>query len=92
MAVTKVVTAGLTYLPYASLALVAYAVWRTALLSRLEPAAHIEPAHARWLVSTCIVILVLQSVCLSLVRGVDRAPDVARKTADVGDELRGFAS
>ena len=86
MAVTKVVSAGLTYLPYASLALVAYAVWRTALLSRLEPAAHIEPLHARWLVSTCIVILVLQSVCLSLVRGVDRAPDVARKTADVCDE------
>lgn len=86
MAVTKVVSAGLTYLPYASLALVAYAVWRTALLSRLEPAAHIEPVHARWLVSTCIVILVLQSVCLSLVRGVDRASDVASKTADVSDE------
>jgi hypothetical protein len=32
------------------------------------------------------VILVLQSVCLSLVRGVDRASGVARKTADVSDE------
>jgi hypothetical protein len=86
LAVTKVVTAGLTYLPYASLALVAYAVWRTALLSRLVPTAHIDASQARWLLSTCIVTLVLQSMCLSLVRGADREPDVGRKTADVGDE------
>jgi hypothetical protein len=83
LAVTKVVSAGLTYLPYASLALVAYAVWRTALISRLEPAAHIEPVHAGSLLAICIVVLVLQSVCLSLVRGVDRASDAGRETADV---------
>jgi hypothetical protein len=74
-AVTKVVSAGLVYLPYASLALVAYAVWRTALLSRLDPGAHIDPGHAKWLVVTCVVILVLQSMCLSLIRGADRAGD-----------------
>jgi hypothetical protein len=85
-AVTKVVSAGLVYLPYASLALVAYAVWRTALLSRLDPGAHIDPGHAKWLVVTCVVILVLQSMCLSLIRGADRASDVSLKTADASDE------
>lgn len=84
--VTKVVSAGLTYLPYASLALVAYAVWRTALISRLGSTAHIDPGHARLLLSTCVAILVLQSLCLSLNRGADRVPDVSRTTTDVSDE------
>jgi hypothetical protein len=86
LAVTKVVSAGLAYLPYASLALVAYAVWQTALLSRLEPGAHIDPGHARWLLLTCVVILVPQSVCLSLIRGADRPPEISREKANVGDE------
>jgi hypothetical protein len=85
-AVARVVSGGLAYLPYASLALVAYAVWRTALLSRLDPGAHIDPGHAEWLLWTCVVILVLQSLSLSLIRGVDRAPDVSLKTADGSDE------
>jgi hypothetical protein len=86
VAVTRVVSAGLTYLPYASLALVGWAVWHTALLSRLDPGAHIDSGRTRWLLFTCVVILVLQSSCLSLVRGADRAPDVGPMTAESDDQ------
>jgi hypothetical protein len=81
-ALKSVVSAGLSYLPYVSLTLVAWTVWRTALLSRLEPGAHIDSNRARWLIWTCVVILVLQSACLSLIRGADVRPDVHGEPAD----------
>jgi hypothetical protein len=72
---TRVVAAALTYLPYASLALVAYAVWRTAMLGRLQAGAHIGAGQAKVLVLVCTVVVVLQSASLSLARGEDRPPD-----------------
>jgi hypothetical protein len=81
-ALKSVVSAGLSYLPYVSLTLVAWTVWRTAFLSRLEPGAHIDANRARWLIWTCVVILVLQSACLSLIRGADVRPDFHGKPAD----------
>jgi hypothetical protein len=77
-----VVSAGLTYLPYVSLTLVAWTVWRTALLSRMEPGAHIDSDRAKWLIWTCVVILVLQSACLSLIRGADVRPDFHKEAVD----------
>jgi hypothetical protein len=71
----KVVSTALTYLPYASLALVAYAVWRTAMLGRLSVGAHIGAGQAKLLVLVCTVVLVLQSASLSFARGDDRPPD-----------------
>jgi hypothetical protein len=71
----RVVSAGLAYLPYASLALVAYAVWRTAMLGRLQAGAHIGAGQAKVLVLVCTVVVVLQSASLSLARGEDRAPN-----------------
>jgi hypothetical protein len=75
----------LVYLPYASLALVAYVVWRTAVLSRLQVGAHIGAGQAKLLVLVCTVVVVLQSVSLSLARGEDRAPDFHGQTG-VDDE------
>lgn len=83
---TSVVSAGLAYLPFASLTLVAYAVWRIALLSRLQPGAHIDAPQAKILLFMCVVVLVLQSVCLSLVRGEDRRPDFSGKARPEGDD------
>jgi hypothetical protein len=74
-ALTRVVSVALTYLPYASLALVAYAVWRTAMLGRLESTAHIGAGQAKALVLVCTVVVVLQSASLSFARGDDRQPD-----------------
>ena len=74
-ALSRVVSAALTYLPYASLALVAYAVWRTAMLGRLESAAHIGAGQAKVLVLVCTIVVVLQSASLSFARGDDRPPD-----------------
>jgi hypothetical protein len=71
----RVVTVALTYLPYASLALVAYAVWRTAMLGRLSVGAHIGAGQAKVLVLVCTVVIVLQSASLSFARGDDRPPD-----------------
>lgn len=84
-ALTRVVSAALTYLPYASLALVAYAVWRTALLGRLEAGAHIGAGQAKVLVLVCTVVVVLQSASLSFARGDDRPPDFHGRTG-VDDE------
>jgi hypothetical protein len=81
-ALRSVVSAGLTYLPYVSLTLVAWTVWRTALLSRMEPGAHIDSDRAKWLIWTCVVILVLQSACLSLIRGADVRPDFHKEAVD----------
>jgi hypothetical protein len=81
-ALRSVASAGLTYLPYLSLALVAWAVWLTALLSRMEPGAQIDFGHAEWLIWTSVVILVLQSACLSLIRGADARPDFHKQAAD----------
>ena len=81
-ALTSVVSAGLTYLPYVSLMLVAWAVWRTAQLSRLEPSSHVDSSRATWLIWTCVVVLVLQSACLSLIRGADARPGLHGKPAD----------
>jgi len=75
-------SAGLTYLPYLSLGLVAWTVWRTTVLSRLEPDAQIDSAHAVSLIWACVVILVLQSACLSLIRGADASPDFHKHPAD----------
>jgi hypothetical protein len=69
------VSTALTYLPYASLALVAYAVWRTAMLGRLSVGAHIGAGQAKVLVVVCTVVLVVQSASLSFARGEDRPPD-----------------
>jgi hypothetical protein len=69
----------------ASLALVAYVVWRTAVLSRLEPGAHIGAGQAKLLVLVCTVVVVLQSASLSLARGDDRPPDFHGQT-DVDEE------
>jgi hypothetical protein len=74
-ALTRVVSVALTYLPYASLALVAYAVWRTAILGRLQAGAHIGAGQAKVLVLVCTVVVVLQSASLSLARGEDSTPD-----------------
>jgi hypothetical protein len=74
-AMTRIVSGALIYLPYASLALVAYVVWRTAVLSRLAPGAHIGAGQAKLLVLVCTVVVVLQSASLSLARGDDRPPD-----------------
>jgi hypothetical protein len=81
-ALTRVVAGALTYLPYASLALVAYAVWRTALLGRLEAGAHIGAGQAKLLVLVCTVVVVLQSASLSLARGDDRPPDFQQSNVD----------
>jgi hypothetical protein len=78
----SVVSWGSTYLPYVSLLLVAWTVWRTAALSRMEPGAHIDSGHAEWLIWTSVVILVLQSACLSLIRGVDARPDLHKTPSD----------
>jgi hypothetical protein len=74
-ALARVVSTALTYLPYASLALVAYAVWRTAMLGRLQAGAHIGAGQAKVLVLVCTVVVVLQSASLSFARGDDRPPD-----------------
>jgi hypothetical protein len=81
-ALQRVVSAGTTYLPYLSLALVAWTVWRTAALSQMEPAAQINARNAEWLIWTCVVILVLQSACLSLIPAADARPDFHDQTAD----------
>ena len=81
-ALRSVVSAGLSYLPYVSLTLVAWTVWRTALLSRMQLGAHIDSDRARWLIWTCVVILVLQSACLSLIRGADVRPDFHKEAVD----------
>ena len=81
-ALGSVVSAGLTYLPYLSLALVAWTVWWTARLSRLEPGARIDSGHAVWLIWTCVVILVLQSACLSLIPAADARPNFDEQPAD----------
>jgi hypothetical protein len=73
----RVVSTALMYLPYASLALVAYAVWRTAMLGRLQIGAHIGADQAKVLVLICTLVVVLQSATLSLARGEDRRPDVS---------------
>ena len=77
-ALTRIVSVALTYLPYASLALVAYAVWRTAMLGRLQAGAHIGAGQAKVLVLVCTVVVVLQSASLSFARGDDRPPDFSR--------------
>jgi hypothetical protein len=79
-ALRSVVSAGLTYLPYLSLALVAWTIWRTAVLSQMEPGAEIDSRDAAWLIGVCVVILVLQSACLSLIRGADARPAFYRET------------
>jgi hypothetical protein len=81
-ALERMVSAGLTYLPYLSLALVAWTVWWTAQLSRQEPGAQIGSGRAVWLIWTCVVVLVLQSGCLSLIRGADARPDFHEQPAD----------
>jgi hypothetical protein len=81
-ALRRVVSAGSTYLPYLSLALVAWTVFRTAALSHMEPAAHIDSGSAAWLIWTCVVILVLQSACLSLIPAADARPDFHEQPAD----------
>ena len=80
-ALTRVVSAALTYLPYASFALVAYAVWRTAMLGRLQAGAHIGAGQAKVLVLVCTVVVVLQSASLSFARGDDRPPDFEPESA-----------
>jgi hypothetical protein len=77
-ALTRVVSAALTFLPYTSLGLVMYAVWRTAMLGRLSAGAHIGAGQAKVLVLVCTVVVVLQSASLSLARGDDRPPDFDR--------------
>jgi hypothetical protein len=74
-ALARIVSVGLTYLPYASLGLVGYAVWRTAMLGRLSAGAHIGAGQAKVLVLVCTVVVVLQSASLSFARGDDRPPD-----------------
>jgi hypothetical protein len=74
-ALTRVVSAALTFLPYTSLGLVMYAVWRTAMLGRLSVGAHIGAGQAKVLVLVCAVVVVLQSASLSFARGDDRRPD-----------------
>jgi hypothetical protein len=81
-ALTRLVSGALTYLPYASLTLVAYAVWRTAMLGRLEAGAHIGAGQAKVLVLVCTVVVVLQSASLSFVRGDDRPPDFQPQSHD----------
>jgi hypothetical protein len=85
-ALTRIVSGALIYLPYTSLALVGYVVWRTATLSRLEAGAHIGAGQAKLLVLICTVVVVLQSASLSLARGEDRAPDF-REQAEVDEEV-----
>jgi hypothetical protein len=80
---TRIVSGALIYLPYASLALVGYVVWRTATLSRLEAGAHIGAGQAKLLVLVCTVVVVLQSASLSLARGEDRAPDFREQATGV---------
>jgi hypothetical protein len=46
-ALARVVSVALTYLPYAGIGLVAYAVWRTAMLGRLSAGAHIGAGQAK---------------------------------------------
>jgi hypothetical protein len=82
---TRVVSGALTYLPYASLALVAYAVWRTAMLGRLEAGAHIGAGQAKVLVLVCTVVVVLQSASLSFTRGDDRRPDFKEEPSADGE-------
>jgi hypothetical protein len=84
-ALTSVVSGALIYLPYTSIALVGYVVWRTASLGRLEAGAHIGAGQAKFLVLVCTVVVVLQSVSLSLARGEDRPPDFG-EPAGVDDE------
>ena len=79
----NVASAALTYLPYASLVLIAYTVWQTALLSRLDPGAHIDTGGAKRLLLVCVVILVLQSMSLSLIRGADRKPPHRSRKANL---------
>jgi hypothetical protein len=62
-----------------SLALVAWTVWLTAVLSRMGPGARVDSGHALWLIGICVVILVLQSACLSLIWGADARPDFHRE-------------
>ncbi len=74
-ALSKVVSAALIYLPYTSLALVAFAVWRTAMLGRLQAGAEIGAGQAKLLVLVCTVVVVLQSATLSFARGDDNPPE-----------------
>lgn len=76
------VSAALIYLPYTSLALVAYAVWRTTMLGRVEAGAHIGAGQAKLLILTCTVVVVLQSATLSFARGDDRRPDFEPRRGD----------
>jgi hypothetical protein len=82
-AIARMVSAALIYLPYTSLALVAFAVWRTAMLGRLEAGAQIGAGQAKVLVLVCTVVVVLQSATLSFARGDDRPPEF-EASADEG--------
>lgn len=66
---TRVVSVSLTLLPYVSLGLVLFAVWRSLELSDLDPGDRISPGEAWWLVGISIAIVLAQSVSLSLERG-----------------------
>lgn len=68
----------LTAVPYASVMMVVYAVGRSVTFSTLEPAAHMPAWEAITAVVGAALILCVNSVCLSLVRGSEvptsRAP------------------
>jgi hypothetical protein len=68
----KLVVATQVGLPYLSLALVLYTVWRALSLSPIDPSAHISPAEAWWLVGISVAVAVAHSLCLSIERGADR--------------------
>ncbi|MHA3024337.1 hypothetical protein ACXPWS_29190 [Mycobacterium sp. BMJ-28] len=76
--IDSLVSRCLTGVPYASVVMVVYAVGRSVTFSTLEPAAHMPAWEATTAVLGAAMILCLNSVSLSLVRGseapISRAP------------------
>jgi hypothetical protein len=61
-------------LPYAGLALVLYATWRSMSLPPLDPGGRISVSEAWWLVGLSVAMAIAQSGCLSFERGEERTP------------------
>lgn len=79
----RLVSRCLTYWPYTSLLLVGIAIWRSISgSSSFETAAFIGPVEALVVVAVCAAAVVVQSLCLCVVRGSDapRAEPVANAT------------
>lgn len=83
----RLVSAGLTALPYASLCLVLYAVGRSLSGSHLRPTAYLGSTEAWILVGTCTAVVLVQSVFLSLHGELSSPGNERQPSAHVGSPV-----